>query len=276
MKTYARFLALAAVALLAAAPAAVRAQTYPTSSPGYTPTAQLAPVTLTGAGNVYFTAQNTGAVLVNLQGNNTALAATVAVSNDAPSIADASKTWTTVLAVPVAGGVPVSVFAVKGTWLVPVQASTRVRVNVTSITGTNVIVTMTGGTAGLNALDLSAITVDPCRSSLVVKQSAVISQTSGATTKIVDASGTKSIYVCGFVASLSGTTPTVSFTSGTHTSADCDTTAAVLSGVFTPTAGSVLSYGPGVTAFKTAAGFQLCATTGATSSIYGILTYVQQ
>jgi hypothetical protein len=51
---------------------------------------------------------------------------------------------------------------------------------------------------------------------------------------------------------------------------------AVLSGTFTPVAGTLLHSGYGGTLFKTAAGAQLCVTTGATSTFNGVLTYIQQ
>jgi hypothetical protein len=118
--------------------------------------------------------------------------------------------------------------------------------------------------------------VDPCASSMVAKSSAVINVTSSATTKIVDTSASTTVYVCGFSATLSGTTPTAVFTSGTHVSADCDTNPVPKSGAFTPTAGTALHYGPGSTLFKSAAGAHICVTTGATSTLNGVMTYVQQ
>jgi len=120
--------------------------------------------------------------------------------------------------------------------------------------------------------------VDPCGNPNIAKSSAVVNIGTAATTKIVDTSASTVVYLCKLVATLAGTTPTVVLKSGTHTSADCDTGAASLTGIFAPVAGSVISLGgEGGTVVKTGAGGQLCATTvGTGSSFQGVATYVQQ
>ena len=120
-------------------------------------------------------------------------------------------------------------------------------------------------------------TADPCQDPSIAKSSAVINVGTATTTKIVDTSALTVVYVCAFEASLVGTTPTVKFVKGTHTSADCDTGAVELSGAMDPTTGSLLRGGFGGTGMKTSAGGQLCATTtGTGSSFQGFLSYVQQ
>jgi hypothetical protein len=120
---------------------------------------------------------------------------------------------------------------------------------------------------------------DVCANPSVAKSSAPINIGATTTTKIVDISGSAAIYVCGFTFSLAGTTPTFTFKSGTHGSADCDTTPATLSGTYAPTAGQLVQQqGPTVgVALKTAASQQLCGTTtGTGSSAQGVLQYAQQ
>jgi hypothetical protein len=118
---------------------------------------------------------------------------------------------------------------------------------------------------------------DACQNPGITKSSAVINIGAAATTKIVDAVAAKKIYVCSFHLTLAGTTPTLVFKTGTHGSADCDTSAASLSGTYAPTSGLVLAQGgSGVLMTSITAG-QVCGTTvGTGSSAQGILTYVQQ
>lgn len=118
---------------------------------------------------------------------------------------------------------------------------------------------------------------DPCQNPNVAKSSAVINIGAAATTKIVDTSASKTVYVCSFHLTLAGTTPTLVFKTGTHTTNDCDTAAVSLSGTYAPTTGSVLAQtGAGVLMQSTAGG-QLCGTTaGSGSSAQGLLTFVQQ
>jgi hypothetical protein len=338
MKTYARFLALAAVALLAAAPAAVRAQNYNYGNPTYTPTAVITTTNLTAAGDVYFQVQNTNAVSVQLTGSHGSIVAAVQGTNQGADVPNASATWTALTMMPVPSGNGVASVSGNGFWYVNASGMTRVRVHVSTMASGTLSVNVAGSivpvgvtllnpnttanpttiqdststyylpsgdaaargiyvreTDGTNTAAVKAAStpaaatdpalvvaqspnvVDPCASPMIAKSSAVINVTSSSTTKIVDTSGSTVIYACGFTASLAGTTPTALITSGTHTSADCDTGAAVLTGTFAPTAGSVLHVGSdAATAFKTAAGAQLCVTTGATSTLEGVLTYVQK
>jgi hypothetical protein len=118
---------------------------------------------------------------------------------------------------------------------------------------------------------------DVCQNPNIAKKSAVINIGAAATTKIVDVSGTKAIFVCDFHVSLAGTTPSITWKYGTHVTNDCDTGATALSGTILPTSGAMLSFGPGSILMSTPASQQLCGTTAGTgSSAQGVLTYVQQ
>ncbi len=124
---------------------------------------------------------------------------------------------------------------------------------------------------------LSTALGDPCQNPHVAKSSAVINVGAATTGSLVAASSGKAIYVCGYTASLGGTTPTVKFVQGTTSSTACDTGPADLSGAMAPTSGSIWSAGFGGTLIQTSAGNALCATTtGASSSFQGRITYVQQ
>lgn len=117
---------------------------------------------------------------------------------------------------------------------------------------------------------------DVCQNPNVAKLSAVVNIGAAATTKIVDAVSGKVVYVCGFNLSLAGTTPTFTFKTGTHASADCDTSTASLSGTYAPVTGSLLGHSGQGTVMQSIASGQLCGTTAGTgSSAQGVLTYVQ-
>lgn len=118
---------------------------------------------------------------------------------------------------------------------------------------------------------------DPCQNSSILKSSAVVNQGASATTKVIDTSASTVIYVCNFTASAVGTSPTVTVKTGTHVSADCDTGAASLTGAIIPSAtDGMLNMSGGGTLFKSTAGGQICLTTAGSTSIQGIMTYVQQ
>jgi hypothetical protein len=120
-------------------------------------------------------------------------------------------------------------------------------------------------------------TLDPCMDPNVAKSSVALSVVTATTTALVATSTTKTIYVCGVSATMSGTSPTATFITGTTVSNPCDTGASGLTGAMTPSAtvGSI-NIGWGGTSMKTAAGGALCVTTAATTAIYGVLSYVQK
>jgi hypothetical protein len=173
-----------------------------------------------------------------------------------------------------------SVKVTNGTQSMPTGDAAARTIFVKPNDGTNAITVKAASTAAAATDTALVVTTRPgdlCQSPNIAKSSAVLNQSSSATTKVVDTSSSTVIYVCGFVATTVGTSPTVTFITGTHGSADCDTSAANLTGAMVgANAGGVLSSsGPGVL-FKSIAGGQICMTTGATTSIQGVLTYVQQ
>lgn len=120
---------------------------------------------------------------------------------------------------------------------------------------------------------VDAGTVDPCQSRIIAKSSFAIGITTD--TQLVALSGTTVIYVCGFSAVVTGTTPTFQFVYGTGTI--CATGQTSLTGAYNPTAGGTVVYGPGSTIFRTTAGQALCmVTTGTSPVVRGVVTYVQQ
>jgi hypothetical protein len=122
-----------------------------------------------------------------------------------------------------------------------------------------------------------AITADPCLNHNTVKVSATISITTATTTNLVATSGTKKVYVCDVAVTMSGTNPTATFITGTTTTNPCDTGASNLTGAMSPSATvGNMKLGYGGTVMKTAAGGALCVTTGATTAVYGLITYVAQ
>ena len=144
-------------------------------------------------------------------------------------------------------------------------------VNVAQIAG---VATSTGvGVSGTGVQRVVAATNDPCQSSGIAKSSVVLNVTASA--QVIAASGATSIYVCGFDATVAGTTPTYKFHYGTG--AVCVTGTTDLTGTYAPLTGTQKNYNPGMTAFATTASQALCITTsGAGVSVQGVLTYVQQ
>lgn len=237
--------------------------TYPYTNPTYIPTAVSPAATYSAPADYSFQANGISVATVRITGTCTSLAATVQGSNDG------GTNWTDLVASSVSGGSSTVSISSTGFWKVNAGGFNKLRVHATALTASCTIA-MAGTQAG-------SINADPCSNPAVMKSSVAVNQGASATTAIVAAATGKSIYACGFVATGAGTNPTFTWTSGTRTSADCDTTAALLSGAFVPSATvGVVSYNPGMTAFKTAASFQLCLTTAATTSVQGVLTYVQQ
>lgn len=119
---------------------------------------------------------------------------------------------------------------------------------------------------------------DPCQNPAIAKSTAAVAATSSSTAYVLAAKSTgKVIYVCEVTGSLSGTTPTIIFSTGTKTTNECDTGNSNLSGTIAPTAGSIVSIGRGGgTIMKGTSGADVCVTTGATSAFNGVISYVQQ
>lgn len=124
---------------------------------------------------------------------------------------------------------------------------------------------------------------DPCASPGTTKSSAAISITSGTTTSLVAVSGSTTVYVCSFSATISQvvtTANTLQFEYGTGAACSSPTTLTGTYGAGGVTAGIpiVVKDGGAYTLFKSAASAGICAVTtiGASGSFQGVLTYVQQ
>jgi hypothetical protein len=100
-----------------------------------------------------------------------------------------------------------------------------------------------------------------------------INAAAAATTKVVGFIANKVIYVCGFSATVVGTSATFKFIYGTKTTTECDTQPTALTGIFAPLTGSVFSSN---VSFSTLISNGLCiVTTGSDASVQGVLSYVQ-
>lgn len=132
------------------------------------------------------------------------------------------------------------------------------------------------GAQGVNSGTPGAVgpgLLDPCQDPTAQKQSVAIS--TSASVQLVAASGTKITYVCGWSFSLTGTTPTAQFAYGTG--AVCATGQVNATGAMAPTAGAMVTDGPGSTIFSVANNTQnVCIIMGATSTANGILTFFQR
>jgi len=124
--------------------------------------------------------------------------------------------------------------------------------------------------------------LDPCQSPGVAKQSTFANISTATTTALVPVSGSTSVYVCGYTATMVATVAadTILFEQGTGaTCAGSPTalTATFSSGIMTNGA-AVLDYEMSSTAFKTAAANGLCAVTtvGTGPAIAVTIEYVQQ
>lgn len=243
---------------------AIADATYAYTNPTYIPTATSPPLAYTAPADYAFQSNGLEAVTLRVTGTCTALAGTLQGSNDN------GTNWTdlNLANVGVGSGSTVAVSGV-GFWRANVAGLNKLRFHITALTAT-CTVAMAGTPSGTGY-------ADPCDNPHIMQASAVINQGASATTKVVDVATGKAIYVCGFAATAAGTNPTFTFKSGTNVSADCDTGAATLSGAMVPTATTgVMSVGGRRTLLSTAVTKQLCLTTGATTSVQGVLNYVQQ
>jgi hypothetical protein len=115
---------------------------------------------------------------------------------------------------------------------------------------------------------------DPCQSSAVAKSSTPVNISSATTTQLVAPSGNLSVYVCGFLATAAGTSPTLQFEYGTG--ATCGTGTTVLTGVMAASTTVPLEFASGLTNFKAPQAQGLCVVSGGTGpSFQGVLTFVQ-
>lgn len=131
----------------------------------------------------------------------------------------------------------------------------------------------TAGTITASFSPYVPISADPCLTA--PKSSAVVAQASAGTTQLVTLSATKAIYVCGFTASMIGTTPTLTLEYGGSTTCTSPT---ALTGTISVTTGTNFNLGWGGELVSVPAGSGLCVvgTGNSGSGIQGVLTYVQQ
>jgi hypothetical protein len=138
MKMFRKTLGLIAAMTLALS---ALAQSYPVNTPTYIPQAILTATTLTTAGTVSFQNNGTGTIYLRVLGTNTGLSATVQTTESRAS----SPTWNTLSVVNETTGARQASIVANGLYRVSVPGSAIVRFNLASVTGTNVIVTASGG-----------------------------------------------------------------------------------------------------------------------------------
>jgi hypothetical protein len=124
-------------------------------------------------------------------------------------------------------------------------------------------------TAAFSPADTTSL--DPCFVS--PKSTVSVSITTATTTQLVALAAGKTIYVCGFTATV-GASSTIAFEYGTGSTCGTGTTA--LTGVFTPSTGAVLSLIGEGTKIAPPVSNALCALTTGTGGIYGYLNYTIQ
>lgn len=250
-------------ALLAFASTFVSADAvYPYTKAVYVPTAISAPVTYSAPANYLFQTHNITTATVRVTGTCTGLVAAVQGTND-------SANWTTLNAVAVGGGSSLRSLTAPGFWRINSGGFTQLRVNITTLTA-SCTVAMAGSTYASSAADL-------CSSPATQKSSAVVNVGASVSGLLVAAVAGRTVYLCSLAVSAGGTNPTMTIRTGTQTTNPCDTGASNLSGAIVPSATvGMANIGVGHTVVATAPGGQLCLLTGATTSIQGVATFVQQ
>jgi len=239
---------------------------YPVTNPTYIPTA-VSPLTAMPIGSATYAMRTNGlgVASIRLLGACSGLSTSVEVTNEVTPTA----TWTATKAYPSDGSSPLSSLTAAGLYFVNVAGLAQVRLNVLTLSTANCSYSM----AGTPMMAYPTI-ADPCSSPAIAKTSAVINASSAGTSyKLVSAASGLKTYVCSFVATSGGTTPTFYLSQGTKVSTECDTTPVSLTGVFAPSAtiGTVVSSVP-ITA---SASKDVCIVNGATTATQGVLSYVQ-
>jgi hypothetical protein len=114
---------------------------------------------------------------------------------------------------------------------------------------------------------------NPCANPSVVKTVKGVALSAGTTELVAAVAGTK-VHMCSFLATFGGTTPAVTFITGTRTTNPCDTGAANLSGALLPTSGTYVAINPETSSFAiSATSGEVCALV--VGSVQGVMTYVQ-
>lgn len=236
---------------------------YPYTNATYIPTAISAPTAYSAPGDYTITSNGLTSVSLRVTGTCTSLAATLQGTND-------GSNWTAISAYPVGGGANVASFSTTGFWRANAAGFSKVRFHMTALTASCTVAM--AGTQGQPSM-----TADVCQDSSIAKSSVAVNVGASTTAALVAAVTGKSVYLCSFAASAVGTNPTMTLKSGTQTTNPCDTGAVSLTGAMVPAAADgMVNLGVGSTITTAAAAKQLCLTTGATTSIQGVATYVQQ
>ena len=220
------------------------------------------PFTITGVAvgpTLVLNGQATCAVTLSNAGTGLTLVPQVSSDNGATWVA------TTVIGGGIISAVGVYVGSIASTGL------TNFRVTVTALSSGTVSGTETCSPGNPSGSVGSAGTSLPIACDLSV----AINISSATTTQLVAPSGTKSVYVCAFSFTVSGTTPTAQFEYGTGASCGSGTTA--LTGPYTPIVGNEIAAGAGMgTIMRAPAANGVClVTTGTTPGAQGVLTYAQ-
>lgn len=164
------------VTVLAICSFATLAQTYPITNPTYIPTAVLAPQTFTTTGDYVYAVSGISTVTVRVSGTCTSLVSAPQGTNDGTN-------WTTIQAIPVAGGANVTSITGTGFWRVNTSGFTKTRLHITVLAASCTVAMSGSNSAGALYLQNPNTTVNP---------TAITDQT-GANYLAVDSSGIGSI-----------------------------------------------------------------------------------
>lgn len=133
------------------------------------------------------------------------------------------------------------------------------------------------GPSSWSLFSTAAANSDPCQNPSVVKLSAKLNISTATTTEVVAPVAGKSIYVCRVLASVVGTSPTITFTSGTKVSTACDTNPVTLTGAVAVPTTTIINWGGAETIINDPVATELCLVSGGTApSVLGWIDYVQQ
>lgn len=239
----------------------------------------LGPTSLTSTNCTQLDASKSGLISISVTGTwSGAIQASVGVSGDAS---------TSVSVIPANSATSQATITTNGLYYASTYGASFFRLCGATITNTAVINTFQSAQAITSFVPDSSGAVpvlDPCLNPSVAKNSTFKDITTATTTSLVALSGTTSIYVCGFLVTLTGSTTadTILFEYGTG--ATCGTGTTILSPTFNSgilTSGAtVVSYenGSGSTFKPIPAGNGFCAVTtvGTAPTINVLITYIQQ
>lgn len=206
-----RLTSLALAASIAFAPLAAVAQPYPTQTPTYIPTAVLAPATIAAPSTATsFVVNGLSTVSIRIAGTCTSLAATFEGTNQRTG----TIAWTTLPAIPVAGGATVASVSAAGFWKVNASGLASVRVNVSALTASCTI-----SMAGSAAPDGAVLAIIPNASGSIALSSqypagstpitGIGAGTTGAVVGTLAGVAAKTTYICSFDVSAIGGTAAV-------------------------------------------------------------------